>query len=160
MGLVLGLHHVGIVTPDIERAKKFYCEVFEFEVYSQSEWKADNPVFNKIIAMDGSAAKFCMLKGKNSFLELFEFAAPPTKQAPDRLQPSDMGLRHLMFEVSDVWAVWRKVRDHGGIVMNEPVDVEGGPRVIYCRDPFGNLIELATPAGRMPKLETIQASVA
>ena len=155
MGLVLGLHHVGIVTPDIERAKQFYCDVFEFEVYSQSEWKSDNAVFNRIIAMEGSAAKFCMLKGRNTYLELFEYVTPATIQKPAELQPSDMGIRHLMFEVSDVWAVWRKVRDCGGAVMNEPLDVDGGPRVIYCRDPFGNLLELAEPAGRMPRLEDV-----
>ncbi|MGA1370165.1 MAG: VOC family protein [Pseudomonadales bacterium] len=153
--MIRGLHHVGIVTSDLEKAKHFYCGVFGFEVYSESEWRADNAMFNTIIAMGGSAARFCMLKGPNTYLELFEFISPGSSVDPARLQPSDHGFRHLMFEVDDVLETWSKVKEYGGIVMNPPVDVPGGPCVTYCRDPFGNLIELARPAGRMPSLEDL-----
>lgn len=153
--MIKGLHHVGIVTSDLEKAKRFYCGVFDFEIYSESEWKPENVVFNTIIGMEGSAAKFCMLKGVNTYLELFEFTEPHSSVDPAQLMPSDRGFRHLMFEVEDVHVVWEKVRQHGGIIMNAPVDVSGGPRVIYCRDPFGNLLELAEPAGRMPSLSAL-----
>lgn len=153
--MIKGLHHVGIVTDDLEKAKRFYCGVFGFTVFSESAWSEDNDTFNTIIGMRGSAARFCMLRGPNCYLELFEYSSPASSEDPRLRQASDRGLRHMMFEVDDVGAAWSKVRELGGIVMNEPVSVPGGPTVIYCRDPFGNLLELAQPAGRMPSLDDL-----
>ena len=40
----------------------------------------------------------------------------------------------------------------GGQKMNDPFSVPGGATAVYCRDPFGNLLELVEPGGRFPPL--------
>ena len=39
--MIRGLHHPPLVTADIERAKQFYCDVFEFEALFDYEWGSD-----------------------------------------------------------------------------------------------------------------------
>jgi predicted enzyme related to lactoylglutathione lyase len=39
----------------------------------------------------------------------------------------------------------------GGTQLGEVIAIPGGaPAVVYCRDPFGNIIEFLKPGGRMP----------
>jgi len=153
--MIRGLHHIALVTADIERAKQFYCDVFEFEVLFDYEWGSDDEAFNSVIGMRGTAAKMCLLKGKNSYFELFEYLSPGSETDPQALCASDRGFRHLAFEVDDVDAVWKKLQTHGGIAMNEPVSLPGGLVAVYCRDPFGNIIELLQTGGPMPSLQDI-----
>jgi len=151
--MIRGIHHAALVTPDLEQAKQFYCEVFELEALFDYEWGPDETTFNSLIGMEGTAAKMCLLKGKNSYLELFEYLAPNSEVEPKALTASDRGIRHLAFEVDDVKAVWEKVQAHGGVAMNKPISVPGGLVAVYCRDPFGNIIELIQPGGPMPSLQ-------
>jgi catechol 2,3-dioxygenase-like lactoylglutathione lyase family enzyme len=140
------MHHAGIVVPDLDSAVTFYCELAGFEAIRKSSWDASNTTFNQIIGLDNSAAKFCMLKGKNGFLELFEYVSPTSEAAPERRSANDLGIRHLCFEVDNVRAALDRVVELGGSRINDPVTNDAGITAVYCRDPFGNLLELVTPA--------------
>jgi predicted enzyme related to lactoylglutathione lyase len=44
-----------------------------------------------------------------------------------------------------------RVTAAGGTQLGEVITIPGGaPAVVYCRDPFGNIIEFLKPGGRMP----------
>lgn len=153
--MIRGLHHAALVTPDLERAKKFYCDVFEFKLLFDYEWGVDDEVFHRVVGLPGSVAKMCLLRGGNTYLELFEYRAPSSRADPSSLNANDYGIRHLAFEVDDVHEVRSRFQAHGGITMDQPVSVPDGPVSVYCRDPFGNLIELIQPGGPMPGLGDI-----
>jgi len=150
------LHHPGIVVPNLEKAVSFYCALTGFEKVRETSWATDNTIFNRVVGLEGSAARLCLLQGKASYLELFEYSAPASEAAPGERGASDYGIRHLCFEVSNVATILEKVVELGGSKINEPVTNESGTSAVYCRDPFGNLLELIapSPAGAFPSLRS------
>ena len=148
---IIGMHHPGIVVPELDAAIEFYTSLLGYELFSQSSWDADHEGFNQIVGLGGSAARFCMLKGGNSFIELFEYAAPVGTNDPGKLGAHELGIRHIAICVRDVDVALARCEDLGGSRINDPVSVPGGATATYCRDPFGNLLELVTPGGRFPQ---------
>lgn len=148
---VVGIHHPGIVVPDLERAVRFYCRVFSMVELHRGEWETPNDTISRILGVSGTSASFALLKIGRGFLELFEYTQPSQpKQEPD--EAYKLGIRHICFEVTDPSCTLSIVEAEGGSVMNQPQGLSGGGTAVYCRDPFGNLIELTTAAGRMPSL--------
>ena len=148
---VIGFHHPGIVVPDLDAGIEFYTKLLGYELYSEASWDVDHDSFNRIVGLDGSAARFCMLKGLNSYIELFEFSAPPSTAQPGDLGANEPGIRHISFAVRDVQAALDHCIELGGSKINDVVSVPGGATATYCRDPFGNILELVTPGGRFPE---------
>ncbi len=151
MANVLGFHHAAIVVPDLDKAVRFYCELAGYEKIRQSCWDSES-VFNRIIGMSASSARFCMLQGPNGYLELFEYEQPASTADPASLDAGDYGIRHLCFQVEDVDKALKQVVELGGRKMNNPVTNNLGITCVYCRDPFGNLLELISPTGDFPQL--------
>jgi len=151
------LHHPGIVVPDLDKAVTFYCALTGFEKVRETSWTSDNTIFNEVVGLKNSAARLCLLQGKNGYLELFEYSAPASEAAPGERAAHDYGIRHLCFEVSNVATVLEKVVTLGGSQINEPVTNDSGTTAVYCRDPFGNLLELIapSPAGPFPSFGLI-----
>jgi len=154
MANVAGFHHAAIVVPDLEKAIRFYSALAGYEKIRESRWDSDS-AFNRIIGMTGSSARFCMLEGPNGYLELFEYEQPQSGADPASLNANDYGIRHLCFQVEDVEQALARVVELGGGKMNEPVTNELGITCVYCRDPFGNLLELIRPAGGFPSIKNI-----
>jgi len=140
-----GLHHPGIVVPDLEQAVVFYCELAGFKKVRETSWREDNAAFNQVVGLEGSAARLCMLQGANCYLEIFEYSAPVSDASPAVRGANDLGIRHLCFEVDDVALAAVKVVALGGSKINDPVTNDAGITAVYCRDPFGNLLELVAP---------------
>ena len=156
MAKVTGFHHAAIVVPDLDKAVRFYSGLAGYEKVRESRWGRDS-VFNRIIGLSGSSARFCMLEGPNGYLELFEYEQPQSTADPASLNANDYGIRHLCFQVEDVEAALARVIELGGGKMNEPVTNELGITCVYCRDPFGNLLELIRPAGDFPSVATVRS---
>ena len=146
------LHHPGLVVPDLDRALAFYCSALGFECIRESSWEADNDAFNQIVGLERSAARVCMLKVGSCYLEIFQYEEPASAHEPACLDANDHGIRHLAFEVDDVQATLEKIVRAGGEKINDPVTSPAGVSAIYCRDPFGNLLELIKPANEFPRL--------
>jgi len=84
-----------------------------------------------------------MMAGHNCCLELFEFSAPSqTTPNPAELGPHEAGIRHLSFYVDDCQKEYQRLIKLGGSALGEPTDLGGGIHAVYCRDPFGNIVEL------------------
>lgn len=146
--MILGFGHPGIVVSDLEAAREFYQKMFGFEVAHFESWTADNVRYNQAIGLSHSAASGYVLRGHNCYLELFQYSSPKSSDSrPKQLQAHDLGVRHLCFIVDNVWDEWRRLQGLGGYAMNDPVGDEEFGWVVYCRDPFGNIIELSTYGG-------------
>jgi catechol 2,3-dioxygenase-like lactoylglutathione lyase family enzyme len=141
--VILGFAHPGLVVPDLEKAREFYEKMFGFRHFGDEGW-TDNATVDKAIGTAGSACKGYTLAGHNCYIELFEFSAPRQEgTSPHELEPHDLGIRHLAFFVDDCRAEYQRLLDLGGDMLGEPTDLGGGVYAVYCRDPFGNIIELA-----------------
>ena len=152
MSQVTGIHHAGIVVPDLERAITFYCAGLAMELVHEGGWQAPNTLVDAVLGVAGTSAKVALLRSESGFIELFQYLEPEQpEQVPENAYR--LGIRHVCFEVSDPDEVLEQIVQAGGEKMCPPQQIPGGGRATYCRDPFGNLIELTTATGRMPTVK-------
>lgn len=141
--MILAFAHPCLVVPDLEKASRFYQKMFGFEVISNEGWK-DSPDMDRAIGLRQSSCRGVMMKGHNCFLELFEYDSPSSKTVSElNLNAASPGIRHLAFYVDDCKAEYQRLLDLGGIALGEPAGNDESGYAVYCRDPFGNIIELA-----------------
>ena len=142
---IIRVHHIAISTPDLERLVAFYRDVLGFEVIEEFDWEKGDQAADQVIGLKDSAAKAVMLKGGSFHLEIFEFQSPPPKPVDPNRPVCDHGLTHFSFEVTDVQAVYDRLKK-AGVRFNCPPEKLGDlGTAIYGRDPDGNVIELQGP---------------
>jgi len=137
--MIVGIHHVAVGVPDLERALTFYRDALGFEVVEQTQWAGDNPRADRAIGLDRSAAQMVMLKAPNAFVELWQYSAPVPQDRRGR--PCDYGYPHLCLQVDGIQAEYDRLAAAGMEFVGPPVDF-GIAAAIYGKDPFGNIIEL------------------
>ena len=141
--MILAFAHPGLVVPDLEKASLFYQQMFGFEVISEEGWN-NSPEMDRAIGLEGSSCRGLMMKGHNCFLEIFEFDSPASESESELNQDANSpGIRHLAFYVDDCKTEYQRLVDLGGIFLGEPAGDDQSGYAVYCRDPFGNIIELA-----------------
>jgi len=143
MSMVCGIHHIGVVVSDLEAGRTFYEDVFDFTVLGVDDWDEGNTEVNKYVGMDESSAISYMMQGANTYLEIWQYLTPPSTTTPEQYVASDRGYRHVCFLVTDFDAMLEKFLAAGGSLI-KPLGSgrPGGAKIHYCRDPFGNIIEL------------------
>jgi catechol 2,3-dioxygenase-like lactoylglutathione lyase family enzyme len=149
--MLVGLHHAGVVVPALDDGIRFYSEALDLALVHRGDWEAPNPMIDRIIGCSGTSGMVALLQAPRGYLELFEFKHPsqPPQALSEAFQP---GIRHICFESTDPVTALRRVVEHGGERINDPQRIPGGGCAVYCRDPFGNLLEFTTADGRIPSL--------
>jgi glyoxylase I family protein len=137
--MIVGIHHVAISVPDLDRALTFYRDLLGFEVVQRSGWDGDNPDADRAIGLPRTAARMAMLKAANAYVELWQYLHP----VPENLvaRPCDLGYPHMALQIRDMPVEYQRLKEGGMEFVGEPVDF-GNSSAIYGRDPFGNVIEL------------------
>jgi catechol 2,3-dioxygenase-like lactoylglutathione lyase family enzyme len=140
--MIRGIHHVGINCRDIERMTRFYREAFGFEPVDPEGFAwADEPIMDRIVDVPGSAAKGVMLRAGTTYLELFQYSAPPP-QSDTPLRPYDHGYTHFCVDVTEIEAdIEHLTRCGMSFTDRDFVDV-GHVKTLYGYDPEGNVIEV------------------
>lgn len=147
--MILGANHVALSVPDLDRAVEFYCGLLGFEKATEFGWPAGYSAADRILAVDGTAARVVHVRTTNLLIELFEFSAGnPAPQDPNR-PVVDHGITHLCLAVTDLDAEYARLSAAGMRFHSPPVEVLPGIRTTYGRDPFGNVIELEEVQGRV-----------
>lgn len=136
------LHHVGISTPDIQRAIAFYTSHFGFEVIDAYEWGPGNEARDRQLQATGSTAKHAMMLHEGMRLELREYLHPPGKPKAVDAPAVDHGINHFCFAVDSVQAEYERLSGEGVRFDCEPLEVRPGVWLTYARDEDGNVIEL------------------
>ena len=153
---VRGIHHVGLVVGDLDAAVGFYGALLHMEVIERDSWRAPDPAIDSAVGLVGSSADGAMLRGPGGFLELWQYHAPePVGDDPARQGAHERGLRHLAIEVDDVDEALVRVVELGGAKTGEPIRSESGSAAVYCRDPFGTIIELMSAGTDLASLDDL-----
>jgi catechol 2,3-dioxygenase-like lactoylglutathione lyase family enzyme len=138
------LHH-GIVVSDLEKLESFYTSVLDME----RAWKTtlEAAEVKGVLGVD-SGLNAAMLEGDDYQIEIMEFNSNSNEDTRPYISPSKIGAAHFAIEVEDLDTIFSEIKEKTEYI-NKPMVVEGlgGPKVIYIRDPDGNLIELV----EMPK---------
>jgi catechol 2,3-dioxygenase-like lactoylglutathione lyase family enzyme len=131
------MHHVGLRVADIERATRFYGEVFGARVELDVPLSSD--MTEHLYAADpGTTSHARALFFEDGAIELFEFdPSAPTTLADQKTA----NLMHVCLYVDDVPGTAERVVAAGGSAFFPPM--EWGPwHFGYVADPDGNVIEL------------------
>lgn len=153
--MIRGIHHAGLVVDDLDAAVEFYGTLLDMEIVERDTWRTPSPEIDNAVGLDGSSADGVMLRGSDSYLELWTYHAPaPHGPDPGVLGAHERGLRHLAIEVDDVPAALARVVELGGAATGVPIDVdEDGAAAVYCRDPFGTILELMSVGSSLASLD-------
>lgn len=139
--MIHGIHHPAISTKDMTRALEFYCGVLGFEEVKRFGWPKGYADADELTGLNDSAATCVMLKKGNSFLEVFEFTAPPPQEALTERPVCDHGITHICLYISDMDSEYQRLQIAGMPFHSEP-KTDGSTRMAYGRDPDGNVVEL------------------
>lgn len=126
-----GVHHVALLSADVERTVRFYQELLEFpltEIFENRDYQGSNHFFFDI--------------GNGNLLAFFDFPGLDLGPYAEVLG----GLHHVAISVEpERWAHLKGKLDDAGVQYQE----ESGTS-IYFRDPDGARVELiADPLGEM-----------
>ena len=128
-------NHVGQCVTDLERARRFYVELLEFEEVRQLQ-PPDDPSA-KLLRLDAPLGMTALYLQRDGFvLELLHFADRPPRPYQARTM-DEPGLTHLSMSV-DLERVVPRVAEFGGEVLGD-TDIGGA---VFVRDPEGQLVEL------------------
>lgn len=131
------VHHTGVTVSGLGRSVEFYTEVLGCTV--ESRFSVAGDAFGTVVGSDGVSGRFVHLDGGGTRIELVEYDPADSPRDPATLpQP---GGTHLAFAVDDVDAFVEGLPD-GVDPLSEPRTTESGTRLVFVRDPDGNLVEL------------------
>lgn len=136
-------NHVGQCVTDLERSKRFYCELFGFVV--EREINPPDEMSAKLLSLEpplGMTASYLVRDGL--VLELLHFGASGHAQAFRARAMNEPGLTHVSLSVDDVDGVCARLPEYGGSVV-EGSNIGSG---VFVRDPDGQLLELLPIAYR------------
>lgn len=153
--LIRGIHHAGLVVDDLDAAVSFYRALLDMEIIERDTWRAPAPEADSAVGVEGSSADGVMLRGSGSYLEIWTYHAPlQVGDDPAARGAHERGLRHLAIEVDDVGAALERVVALGGSAMGDPLNIDDdGAAAVYCRDPFGTILELMAVGSSLASLE-------
>ena len=139
----VAFNHVGQCVTDLERSKRFYCELLGFE--ADREINPPDKLSAQLLGLTpplGMTASYLVRDGL--VLELLHFAAPDQTQPYQARAMNQPGLTHISLSVEDLDGVLARVPDFGGEVLAAS-NIGAG---VFIKDPDGQLVELLPMAYR------------
>lgn len=147
--MIMGFHHVGLVTNDLDRMIEFYRELLGFEVTKRAGWEAGIEAVDVHLALRDTAAQYVFMARGSAVVEIFQFSSPLARST-DPKRANDPGYTHFCLAVRDIDDEYERLRA-AGMRFNSPPyppleeTTPGRRRVAYGYDPDGNVIELMEP---------------
>lgn len=124
------IDHTGIVVSNLEKALRFYKEVFEIEpvfTHDSSGPEVDSAALGRMVDIEDPDLEihFAILKIGDTNLELMEYHHPRGEILPFRSY--DIGGMHLCFRVRDLEQTRRRLQSFGYDFTAEPIRLTDGP---------------------------------
>ncbi|SNZ15783.1 Catechol 2,3-dioxygenase [Terribacillus aidingensis] len=140
--------HIGLTVSDLNAAVNFYKEVLGFRIIA-GPFDMKPEAGDMTQDLQGEQVKHIrnvhMSAANQVGIELFEFIEPKTNGKTER-HPWDPGMFHLcvVAEDGDVHRLAKKIEKTGGKVISQfwPLNEDSNYYLVYCQDPFGNIIEV------------------
>lgn len=130
-------HHYGITVDDLEGTVAFYRDVLGLTVTARFEVAGD--AFATAVDVEDASARFVHLDADGVRIEVVEYdPAGADRVGADLNRP---GTAHLGLSVPNVDAFLAALPDDVDAV-SEPRTTATGTRLVFLRNPAGNLVEL------------------
>jgi len=142
--------HINIVVSDLEKSVAFYTKILGFNEirkgHLEGEW------IEKVTGLKNICADVVFIStGSGPRIELLCYKTPDGKSFVANSLPNTTGLRHIAFQVDDMEATVKKLKDANVKIVGGPATVpetiiahdSGRKTLCYFLDPDGTLLELA-----------------
>ena len=135
------IRHTGIVVGDMEKAIHFYVDLLGLKVTKRNDESGE--YIGKILGLKNvKVTTVKMAADDGTLIELLYYHSHPHKPVEAR-EIYDTGLSHLAFTVADVETEYGRLSEAGTSFNSPPqTSPDGKAKVVFCRDPEGNWIEL------------------
>jgi catechol 2,3-dioxygenase-like lactoylglutathione lyase family enzyme len=144
---LLRMDNVLLVVDDLKAAIAFFTELgLELE----GETTVEGPWIDRIVGFDGARCDIAMMQTPDGHgrLELEKYHTPKAVRAePEDAPVYALGIRRIMFAVTDIDDVVARLQKHGAELIGEVVQYEDMYRLCYLRGPEGIIIALAEQLG-------------
>ncbi len=140
------VHHVGINVSDLDQSVGFYRDLLGVEPLFVNDMRGGG--LARGAGVDDPDLRFCLMKISNVVLELIEWRSP--RSEPPQAGAPFVGGFHIAFEVDDIEAVHKRLKERGVETVAPPhrfdVDDESpamiGAQFAYFSDPDGIGLEI------------------
>ena len=135
------IRHTGITVSDMESALRFYRDLLGLKV--AKDFKEGGNYIDSISGLSGVRVWMVKLTvDDGSMVELLQYLSHPGK-VPDNPQLCDIGRSHISFTVENLDCEYKRLKKIGVKFNRTPqISPDGKAKVVFCRDPEGNFIEL------------------
>ncbi len=149
--MIQRLDHVNLVVEDLARMTAFYRQALGLRVVKEITIRGD--WIEAITGLEGAVADVVYLEADEAAgIELISYRTPRQARPAGQGRPNTPGIRHIAFRVARIDAVAASLKARGVELLSEvkevpteQVDFAGArKRIVYCRDPEGNLLELCS----------------
>lgn len=135
------MDNVLIVVDDIDSVKQFFLNL---GLIFEGETMVEGPLIGKLIGLENVNATLVMLRtADGQGIELDKFHTPaPVRFGPIETPVNTLGIRRIMFAVSEIDAMVARLRSDGIEIIGE-MQYEQAYKLAYVRGPEGIIVALA-----------------
>jgi catechol 2,3-dioxygenase-like lactoylglutathione lyase family enzyme len=133
----LAAHHYGVTVADLDSAVAFYGETFGLDVLDR--FTVSGEAFATAVDVADATGRFAHLDADGTRLELVEY--DPEGDATSAATVNRPGATHLGLSVADLDRFYEGLADDVE-TLSEPRTTDSGTRILFVRDPEGNLVEV------------------
>ena len=153
--LLLRMDNVLLVVDDLESAKAFF---FELGLELEGETTVEGPSVDRLIGLQNVRATLALMRTPDGHgrIELDKFHTPKAVRAePEDAPVNTLGIRRIMFAVTDIDDVVARLQKHGAELIGEVTQYEDMYRLCYLRGPEGIMVALAEQLGNKSVTEVL-----
>jgi catechol 2,3-dioxygenase-like lactoylglutathione lyase family enzyme len=146
---VSGVHHVAIGVRDLETMTAFYRDLMGFTEVFAEFGESEQEIMREVTRSSRAVFSGATLQQKAGgiMLEFIQMREPAPRPIHRNVRYGDIGVTKITIATADVPSVWGKLRDRVDF-RSEPkttvIAERGDYQFVYCRDPEGNLVEIAS----------------
>jgi catechol 2,3-dioxygenase-like lactoylglutathione lyase family enzyme len=131
------LHHVGTTVSDLDRAVAFYRDTLGLTV--SNRFTVEGDAFATAVDVPNATGRFAHLDAGGARVELVEYDPEGPDATADGV--NDRGAKHLGFGVDDLDGFYADLPADVE-TLSEPQTTSSGTRILFLKDPEGNLVEV------------------
>jgi catechol 2,3-dioxygenase-like lactoylglutathione lyase family enzyme len=140
--MIRGMHHISLATTDMDRFVHFYRDLLGMKLERISPLPAAFEEFETVVGLRNVKGRVAQFNLGNMNMEVFCYSEP-TPRPGERRPACDAGIRHIAFDVKDIFAEYERLSAAGIDFISPPQNLAVGKCTsCYFYDPDGNILEL------------------
>ncbi|MET0733747.1 MAG: VOC family protein [Casimicrobiaceae bacterium] len=139
--MIRGVHHISLATADLDRFLHFYRDLLGMKLSGVFDIEPGDKPFETVVGMQNTKGRAAALDLGNLHMEVFCYSHPQP-QPGERRPACDVGIRHICFDVKDIFGEYERLQAAGVQAVSGPVRLAANCASVYLYDPDGNICEL------------------